>query len=203
MERSRITLRPLTEPDVTPEYISWLNNPEIRRYLGIRHKKDPFQKEDILEFLRLARQNRRFHWGIYVDHLHVGNVSCSAWSHDNRWIDISYLVGDRGVQGRGIATLAVGAAMKYLFEKKEYRRIQAGALVENKASIRVMEKLGMRRDALLRRSAYLPDENRFTDEVIYSALKEEWVPPSQEINEVSVLPMHWEKQKEEELSCKK
>lgn len=202
MERYHLILRPMTEADVTPKYLSWLNDPEIRKYLGIRHKQGLFRREEVEEFLKTADRNSRFHWGIYLNGDHVGNVSCSAWSLENHWIDISYLVGDRSVQGRGIATLAVGAAMQYLFEKKEFHRIQADAVVENKASIRVMEKLKMRKDAQLREAAYFPLQNRFTDLVIYSALRKEWVPPLRGIHEVSVLPMGWEKTQGGESICK-
>ncbi|MBI2339365.1 MAG: GNAT family N-acetyltransferase [Deltaproteobacteria bacterium] len=198
-----IRLNPLTDKEVTPDYVSWLNNPEIRRYLGIRHRREPLKQEDVIRFLEDCESKKRHHWGIYYQGRHIGNVSCSAWSRENRWIDISYLIGDRNVQGRGIATLAVGAAMRYLFERREYHRVQAGAIVENRASIRVMEKLRMRKDAQLRGNAYLPAENRFADEVIYSALKEEWIPPFAEINDIPVLPMRWEKTNtKKESRCK-
>lgn len=190
--KCNILLRPLSEQDVTPEYVSWLNDPEIRRYLGIRHRTRPFDKKDIIKFLRDCIHNRRFHWGICIDGLHVGNVSCSAWSNENGWIDISFIIGDKAKHGRGIATLSLGAAMQYLFDIKKFNRIQAHAVIENTQSIRVMEKLCMRRDAILRQSAYLPDEDRYVDEVIYSVLRNEWRPPLSLIHDVQINPMLWE-----------
>lgn len=190
--RYNILLRPLSEKDVTLEYVSWLNDPEIRRYLGIRHRTPPFDREDIVKFLRDCIHNRRFHWGICVDGRHVGNISCSAWSNENGWIDMSFIIGDKAIHGKGIATLSVGAAMKYLFDIKKFNRIQAHAVIENTQSLRLMEKLCMLRDAVLRQSAYLPDEDRFADEVIYSALRNEWRPPLPFINNVQIKPMIWE-----------
>jgi len=65
--------------------------------------------------------------------------------------------------------------------------------MENTASVRVMEKLGMRRDALLRQTAYLPDEGRYADETIYSILRSEW-PQGRDCgwDRVRVTPMSWE-----------
>lgn len=190
--KADIVLRNLNVGHATPQYVAWLNNYEIRRYLGLRHRPMPFTEKDIEEFLLECNLNQRFHWGIFVDGFHVGNVSCSEWSNENRWIDISYIIGDKGAQGRGVATLAVASAMRYLFEVRKFNRIQSHAVVENCASIRVMEKLNMIRDGLLRESAYFPVEDRYSDEVIYSALREEWNPELAYINTVKVEPMVWE-----------
>ena len=200
--KCNILLRPLSEQDVTSEYVSWLNDHEIRRYLGIRHRSRPFDKEEIIKFLRDCIHNRRFHWGICVDGRHVGNISCSAWSNENGWIDISFIIGDKAIHSRGIAALSLGAAMQYLFDIKKFNRIQAHAVIENAQSIRVMEKLHMRRDAILRQSAYFPDEDRYVDEVIYSVLRNEWRPPLPLIYDVQIRPMLWELKEEEYAKVK-
>lgn|SRR3990172_3269314 len=187
-----ILLRPLDEQDVTPRYVAWLNDPTIRRYLGIRHRDKPFEREDIVRFLQDCMRNCRYHWGICIDDIHVGNVSCSEWSNENRWIDISFIVGEKAMHGKGIAALSLGAAMKYLLDNKKYNRVQAHAVIENVPSIKVMKKLCMRRDAILRQSAYLPDESRYVDEVIFSALRNEWKPPLPRIHDVQIKPMLWE-----------
>jgi RimJ/RimL family protein N-acetyltransferase len=48
--------------------------------------------------------------------------------------------------GRGIATEAARACLQYGFERLGWDAIGAGALRENAASLRVLEKLGMRRE---------------------------------------------------------
>lgn len=187
-----ISLKPLTAKDVTTEYVSWLNNRQIRRFLGIRHHKSLFTIPETIKFIDDCYKQKRYHWGITVDKTHVGNISCSAWCTDDRWIDISYLMGDIKYQGKGITTVAVGAAMKYLFEKIKFNRIQAECAIENSASIKVMEKLGMEKEGILRQKLFLPDENRFTDEVVYSAINRKWRAPFHQIDNITVLPMLWE-----------
>jgi RimJ/RimL family protein N-acetyltransferase len=191
-ETMEIRLRPLTEEDVTEKYVSWLNDPEIRRLLGIRHKEESMTIPETLAFVHDCESQRRYHWGIFVDSKHVGNVSCSAWSENDKWIDVSYLVGDNSTQGKGVATLSVGAAMKYLFDEKGYNRIQAECAVENYSSLRVMEKLGMQKEGVLCQKLYLPDEDRFTDEIIYATTREKWKVPFAAIMNIAVLPMRWE-----------
>lgn len=187
-----ILIRPLSAGDVTDRYVGWLNDPIVYRFLGIRHRERSFTAEDILSFIETCRETHRFHWGIFFEERHVGNVSCSEWSLANRWIDISYILGEKDVWGRGVATAAVGAAIEHLFAEHLFNRVQAHAVLENTASVRVMEKLGMKKDALLRQTAYLPDEKRFTDEVIFSILRNEW-PKDLDCGwgHVRVVPMNW------------
>jgi [ribosomal protein S5]-alanine N-acetyltransferase len=188
-----LELRPLSPEDVSERYISWLNDPAVYRHLGIRHRERAITVEDTKSFIRWCHDVRRFLWGIYLEGSHVGNVSCSDWNHANRWIDISYLLGEKDAWGRGIATAAVGAAVNYLLTAHPFNRVQSHAVIENIASIRVMEKLGMNRDALLRQAAFLPDEQRYADEAVYSVLRSEW-PRGQSCGweRVRVLPMAWE-----------
>lgn len=188
-----LILRPLIIEDVTEQYVGWLNDPLIYRYLGIRHRKRPFTKEDVRSFIEICQTNRRFHWGIILDGRHVGNISCSEFSYANRWVDISYFLGEKEIWGKGVSTAAVGAAIHNLFTVQNFNRVQAHAVLKNIASIRVLEKLGMKRDGLLRQASYLPDEKRYTDETIYGILKKEW-PQSRFCgwDQVSVFPMAWE-----------
>ena len=52
----------------------------------------------------------------------------------------------RAAWGRGIATEAARACLQYGFERLGWGAIGAGALRENTASLRILEKLGMRRE---------------------------------------------------------
>jgi ribosomal-protein-alanine N-acetyltransferase len=60
--------------------------------------------------------------------------------------EIGYIYG-RASWGKGIATEAARACLWYGFERLGYEEIGAGAKRENVASLRVLEKLGMRHAA--------------------------------------------------------
>jgi RimJ/RimL family protein N-acetyltransferase len=76
-------------------------------------------------------------------------------------------------QGRGYVTEAVTELVRICFEDLGIRRLAAVAFAGNTASIRVMEKLGMRREALFRRESLHRDLG-WVDSVIYALLAEEW-----------------------------
>jgi RimJ/RimL family protein N-acetyltransferase len=66
--------------------------------------------------------------------------------------------------GRGIATEAAQACVRYAFEEVGMERVIAGADAPNTASLRVIEKLGMK---------YLGNINPSTPEEPYFALSRE------------------------------
>ena len=75
--------------------------------------------------------------------------------------------------GRGIATEAAGALLDLAFGHYGYHRVSAVLDARNAASAAVAERLGMRREAHLRRDYWSKGE--WTDSLRYGLLAEEWV----------------------------
>lgn len=74
--------------------------------------------------------------------------------------------------GKGIVTEASRAVINYAFNNLGTIKIETGCLVENKGSERVMKKLGMTKEAELKKHILLND--KLYDRVEYRLLKEEW-----------------------------
>jgi RimJ/RimL family protein N-acetyltransferase len=78
----------------------------------------------------------------------------------------------RDYWGCGYATEASRALLDFGFDRLGLHRITATCDVENKASYRVLEKLGMRREGHFWKDALKRDEYR--DTYLYAVLEEEW-----------------------------
>jgi RimJ/RimL family protein N-acetyltransferase len=76
------------------------------------------------------------------------------------------------VQGRGLGTEAATELLRLGFDELRLHRIEAEADSRNTASIRVMEKLGMRREALFVEKELFKGE--WAGDVIYAILEDEW-----------------------------
>ena len=74
--------------------------------------------------------------------------------------------------GQGLMTEAVREVIAFGFKVLGLNRIQARCKVENPASARVMEKVGMTFEGVLRESSF--SKGRFLDLKIYSILRREW-----------------------------
>ena len=81
---------------------------------------------------------------------------------------------DPAHQGEGYATEAVRELLRLCFEDLGVRRVVALAFADNAPSLRVMEKVGMRREALMLRES-LHRELGWVDSVAYALLAEEWL----------------------------
>ncbi len=69
---------------------------------------------------------------------------------------------------QGIATEALAQVLKFGFVDLGLHRIEAGCAVENLASIKVLEKVGMTREG--RKRKVLPIKGKWTDNYIYAIL---------------------------------
>jgi RimJ/RimL family protein N-acetyltransferase len=76
-------------------------------------------------------------------------------------------------QGRGYVTEAVTELARICFEDLGVRRLTAVAFADNSPSVRVMEKVGMQREALHRRESLHRDLG-WVDSVVYALLAEDW-----------------------------
>lgn len=103
----------------------------------------------------------------------VGAVGLTLHPEAKR-AELGYWVG-RPFWGNGYATEAAGGLMRWAFDDLALDRIYATHLTRNPASGRVMEKLGMRREGVLRRHVRKWDQGE--DVAIWGVLREEFQPP--------------------------
>jgi [ribosomal protein S5]-alanine N-acetyltransferase len=73
--------------------------------------------------------------------------------------------------GRGWATEALQAILNFGFTTLKLHRIEAGCAVDNIASARVLEKVGMQREG--RKRKVLPLKSGWSDNYIYAILEED------------------------------
>jgi len=75
-------------------------------------------------------------------------------------------------QGLGYATEALKLVFDFLFGKLKKHRIFGSVDPNNHASIRLMERLGMRKEAHFIESLWSND--RWSDDIVYAILSHEW-----------------------------
>jgi len=116
---------------------------------------------------RDARERRSLPWVISYQGRLVGQLTVGgmAWG-SLRGAYIGYWI-DREVAGRGITTQAVAMALDYCFDVLHLHRIEINIRPENVASLRVVEKLGIRREGA--RPAYLHINGQWRDHVTFVA----------------------------------
>jgi RimJ/RimL family protein N-acetyltransferase len=100
----------------------------------------------------------------------VGSVALFVKTNHRRG-ELGYMVA-REHWNHGYCTEAARALMDFGFKVLDLNRIQAMHVPRNPSSGRVMEKLGMTREAVLRQ--YVSNRGAFEDLVMYSILRSEF-----------------------------
>jgi RimJ/RimL family protein N-acetyltransferase len=101
----------------------------------------------------------------------IGAIELRIKSEPDRTAELGYTFG-RAYWGRGLGVEAARAMLGHAFEAWRLHRVIAACDVRNRRSWRVMEKLGMRREASFRKDALV--RGRWRDSYLYALLAREW-----------------------------
>jgi [ribosomal protein S5]-alanine N-acetyltransferase len=162
----RLLLRPFRGGDVGA-IARYANDEEYRRYLSPTH---PGAAEFVAHNIGIDWSVERS-WVITFESEIVGSVFLGI-NEDDDAAELSCLVA-RDFWGMEIGVEASRAAIEHAFVELDLGKVAARADARHDASIRVMEKLGMRREGLAH-SHRAGRQRRITDEVIYEIERAEW-----------------------------
>jgi [ribosomal protein S5]-alanine N-acetyltransferase len=162
----RLVLRPF-RPDDVAAIARYADDEEYRRFLGRDH---PDADEVVAHNLRVDWARERS-WVIEIDGEVVGTVFLGVDRADSVG-ELACLIAPVS-WGLGFAVEASRAVIDHAFAQLRLAKVWARADVRHHASIRAMEKLGMRREGLLRSQRVGRDGER-SDEVVYCLTRDEW-----------------------------
>ena len=153
MSESLIRLRPITEADL-PDYVVWLNDPEVTQFLTIEAGKATLEGER--EWLaRISAGGREKIWAIEVEGRHIGNCSLDPiCGLEKRIGSFGIMIGDKSAWNKGYGTAALQQVLKYGFEEMGLYRIFLDVMPQNRRGIRCYEKCGLRYEGTQRQSFF-------------------------------------------------
>jgi ribosomal-protein-alanine N-acetyltransferase len=169
LRTDRLLLRRFLPEDVE-DARAYRDDPEFSRYLS--HIPQPFTRQHAEAFVA---GNMRESWdesptfAVVLDDHVIGTVNFDI-DPKQQLAMVGFAIG-RQHWGKGLASEAVRAALDWAFAAHDVAKIWACTDVRNVRSQRLMERLGMRREGLLR-SHELTRDGR-TDKVYYGLLRDE------------------------------
>jgi ribosomal-protein-alanine N-acetyltransferase len=170
LRTDRLWLRRFLPGDVD-DALAYRDDPEFSRYLP--PIPQPFRREHAERFVI---QNMSDPWdssptfAIVLDGRVIGTVSFDV-DRDQQLAMVGFAIGRRH-WGKGYGSEAVRAALNWAFQAHDLAKVWACTDVRNLRSQRLMEKMGMQREGLLR-SHELSRDGR-TDKLYYGLLQNEW-----------------------------
>ena len=139
---TRFILKPITENDVTPSYLSWFSG-RTAEHISVH----PGSIEDLRTYVaeRSHRPDVLF-LAIYVaeNERHIGNLKFEPLDRENSGAVLGIFIGDENWQGKGVAIETIGAAATWLHATLGLDQLWLGVAIENYAARRAYEKLGFK-----------------------------------------------------------
>ncbi|MEU1606886.1 GNAT family N-acetyltransferase [Micromonospora matsumotoense] len=148
LRTARLRLRPVRDVDVD-RILEYRNLPEVTYWL-LRTEVEPAAFR--AAWRRAAEDPDDHSMAVTLDGLVIGTVSLEVLDGMGQpgmpartEAQLGYIF-DPAHSGHGYATEAVAAMVAHAFAGLAVRRITAGCFADNLASVRVLEKVGMRRE---------------------------------------------------------
>lgn len=174
LESSRVRLRPYRTDDAAAMFALY-SDPRVMRYWSFAPWSAIAQAEAYLErALGEMAEGRVLPWALARrdDDLLVGTTTLFSLNREQRRAEVGYSLSP-AEQGRGLAAEALRAALAHAFDVLGLLRIEADVDPRNAPSCRLLERLGFRREGLLRARWHVADE--VCDSALYGLLAPEFV----------------------------
>jgi len=170
-----LILRRFRDSDL-PALLAYRNDPEVARYQSWS-VNDQSGLKDFIQSQKSLQPGTPGEWfqlaiALKSTNELIGDCVLRTGMEDSRQGEIGFTLARRH-QGKGFAFEAVSAFLEYAFTKLGLHRVVAITDCENAASIRLLERLEMRREGHFLQS--IQNKGEWRDEFQYAILCGEWI----------------------------
>lgn len=177
IESERLILREFREAD-WPDMLAYWSDPRYQRYYPDTEHVERTVRDLVGRLVAAQAEQPRRTWQLAITSQAgaclIGNCGIRVNDPERREANVGYELDPRH-WGRGYATEAARAILSFGFDALGLHRVWAECVADNAASARVLEKLGMRREAHFREHQWY--KGRWWDTLIYAILDHEWRRP--------------------------
>ena len=181
----RIRLRRNERGDVS-QFVRWLNDPEVRRYLSVNMpislaneeqwfentlKLPASEQPFAIEIRNSSPKNETDAWQM------IGNCSFMDINQIAHSAEVGLFIGDKTCWNKGYGTEVMRVLLHFGFEALNLNRIFLRVDEANKGGIRAYQKAGFIQEGCLRQAVYR--DGQYDNLLIMSVLRSEWNPGEQ------------------------
>lgn len=168
LETERLKLQPLNSSFCSKEYLEWINDEEVIRYLETEKGSSI---NDLKKYLESIEKNKISAWAIAIKdtNKHIGNIKIDPIDYKHKYGEYGIMMGDKDSWGNGYAKEASNGIISYCFEKLNLRKITLGVLSVNIRALNLYESLGFKTEGILKKHKLF--DGFFVDEVRMALFK--------------------------------
>jgi len=169
---TKVYLRPLEREDA-PRFVPWVNDTAVTRTLEAFYRPINLQTEaDFIEKIYKSEHDVVLGIVIRATDALIGVVGLHQINFKNRRAVFGIFIGEKDEWGKGYGTEATALITEYAFATLNLNRVVLRVHEDNERGIRAYEKVGFRREGVLRQDIYR--EGRYWDTLVMGILREEW-----------------------------
>lgn len=172
LDTPRLVLRPFVMEDAEAVF-AFGRDPEVVRYTSWHpHQSVADAEAAVQRYLARYEADDAPNWAAVRRDTGalIGAVGFGSWHREHRRAEIGYMLA-RSAWGQGFMPEILRALLRYGFEEMGLHRVEAMVNVPNEASMRVLEKVGMRREGVLR--GYVWKDGEPHDLQVFALLRDE------------------------------
>ena len=173
LETDRLILRSI-HPDDKNDIFEYRSDTETNKYQGCI----PKTVGDVESFIgKISKQiNEPGTWFQFViiekkSQKIIGDLGIHFFDFENKQVEIGCTL-NKDFHNKGYATESVKRVIDYLFKDLDKHRIITSIDPENKNSIRLVERIGFRKEAHFVESLFI--NGKWVDDLVFSLIEKDW-----------------------------
>ncbi len=168
----KVALRPM-KPDEVELIHEWANTPDVMPFWYGKKKSLEQIKEDWKpDYFSDEDPFSGRCFAIELNKKPIGMIIYNRIDRENRSTDIDILIGKKEHWGKGFGVDALRTFIGFLFKTYNLNRIWLATYVYNRRAIRAYEKVGFKKEGILREDALI--NGKFVDSILFSILRREF-----------------------------
>ena len=164
----KVKLVTLTTELMSPNYVSWMNDIEVNRYLEARHVIHDLRT--VSRYVQSCYDSAEIElYGIFLceENLHIGNLKLNL-NFVNLRAEVGLFIGEKSFWGQGLATQAILQSCNLSKSGYGLRKITSGLYSKNHSSQRAFEKAGFR--FVGKRESHFVFNDGYDDQLLYEKM---------------------------------
>lgn len=177
LENEQIRLEPLEPRHATDEYVAWLNDAAVNRFLEVRFLV-PQTRQTVLDYIAaFAGPEEKYGWAIVVKAAErvVGSITIPSVNRRHLTCGIGIMIGAKDSWGASIGKNAFELVIDFAFDVLGMRRITEHNIAANHASNFMLRRLGFVHEGTIRQAYRAkPGSEEFVDGFEFALLASDW-----------------------------
>lgn len=153
LETERLIIKPLTLEHLTQDYVDWLNDEEVYRYLETGGN---YTLQMLEAYLNEVEKKDIYFWAIHLKHnnQHIGNIKIDPINTKHGLAEYGIMMGSKSEWGKGYAKEATLKIINFCFTELNVRKLNLGVIENNDNAVFLYKKLGFGLEGIFKRHVY-------------------------------------------------